>query len=621
MNNTLKTVSKRRLMVVGAVVAAVLLTLVAVVTRSEGSVDQSRPIFEAQRGPLTISVGVSGTIKALDQEIIKNEVEGQTTILYIIPEGTRVKEGDLLVELDASGLQDQLVAQEIKTQNAEAAYINARETLDVVRNQSQSDVNVAELEFRFANEDLVKFKEGDFPLQAKEAEAKVTLAKGDLRRAQDKVEGSRKLAERKFITPMELEADEQAAVKAQLDVEMAEEQMKLLRDFEYRRQLAQLESDAEQARLALERVKKKANADIVQAEAGLKAKELEYEREKSMLEKYKQQIVKTKRYAPREGLVVYATTGQGGYRGNAEPLQEGQNVRERQELIYLPRTNSYKAEAKVHESSLAKVAPGLPVTITVDAIPGRTFQGRVDFISPLPDAQSVWMNPDLKVYNTDIILEGDTEGLRTGMSCRGEILVKNLDDAIYVPVQAVVRESGEPTVYVVEGQKVNRRKVALGLDNNRMVQITEGLKQGETVLLAPPLAADEMTASGPRPAGGNGDAATGGTAAPSSSASNGTGAATSSETPSAAPQAGSGGTASPAATGGEGGPRRAENGAGGDLRSRFQNATPEERERMRAEWEQRMQNMTPEEREQMRQQRRQRGGGGEGGGEGRRGPE
>lgn len=621
MNNTLKTVSKRRLMVVGAVVAAALLTLVAVVTRSEGSVDQSRPIFEAQRGPLTISVGVSGTIKALDQEIIKNEVEGQTTILYIIPEGTRVKEGDLLVELDASGLQDQLVAQEIKTQNAEAAYINARETLDVVRNQSQSDVNIAELEFRFANEDLVKFKEGDFPLQAKEAEAKVTLAKGDLRRAQDKVEGSRKLAERKFITPMELEADEQAAVKAQLDVEMAEEQMKLLRDFEYRRQLAQLESDAEQARLALERVKKKANADIVQAEAGLKAKELEYEREKSMLEKYKQQILKTKRYAPREGLVVYATTGQGGYRGNAEPLQEGQNVRERQELIYLPRTNSYKAEAKVHESSLAKVAPGLPVTITVDAIPGRTFQGRVEFISPLPDAQSVWMNPDLKVYNTDIILEGDTEGLRTGMSCRGEILVKNLDDAIYVPVQAVVRESGEPTVYVVEGQKVNRRKVALGLDNNRMVQITEGLKQGETVLLAPPLAADEMTASGPRPAGGNGDAATGGTAAPSSSASNGTGAATSSETPSAAPQAGSGGTASPAATGGEGGPRRAENGAGGDLRSRFQNATPEERERMRAEWEQRMQNMTPEEREQMRQQRRQRGGGGEGGGEGRRGPE
>ncbi len=315
--------------------------------------------------------------------------------------------------------------------------------------------------YTFAQEDKKKFIEGDYPLQDRDAQAKVTLATGDMKRAQEKLDGSRRLAEKNYITTTELEADQQSALKAQLDLEMAEEQQKLLKDFEYKRQLAQLESDEKQAEMALDREKRKASANVVQAEADLKARELEHTREESKLEKLKEQLEKTKIYAPRDGLVVYATTGQGSFRGNSEPLAEGQSIRERQELIYLPTTDSYKAEVKVHESSLAKVRKGLPVTLTVDALPGHTYQGVVEFIAPLPDAQSVWMNPDLKVYNTDIHITGSTEGLRTGMSCGGEILVQEFEDALYVPVQSVVRESGVPTVYVVNGQKVERRKVAI----------------------------------------------------------------------------------------------------------------------------------------------------------------
>ena len=565
----------------GAVLVAVTATVATVARSVERSALDSRAVFETLHGPLTISVGVSGMIKALDQEIIRNEVEGQTTILSIIPEGRDVEEGELLVELDASRIQDQLVDQEIAAKNAEASFIHARENLEVVRNQAQSDVDRAELVYRFAKEDLQKFKDGDYPLQLKGADAKLTLAQGDLKRAQDKVEGSRRLAERDFITPMELEADEQAAVKAQLDLQMAQEQLKLLREFEYTRQLAQLESDEEQARMALERVQRKAAADVVQAEAELTAKQLASEREKGKLEKLREQLKKTKIYAPRAGLVVYATTGRGGWHGSEEPLAEGQTVRERQELIYLPTTDSYKAEVKVHESSLAKVKSGLPATLTVDALPGHTFQGQVEFISPLPDAQSVWMNPDLKVYNTDIRIQGSTEGLRTGMSCRGEILVKEIEDTVYVPVQSVVRESGVPTVYVVEGTKVERRKVALGLDNNRMVQIADGLTVGELVMLAPPLAADEIEARS------------------ASSRQNGASATRPSEQEATKAPATSPGTLPEQPSSAE---RAEPAGAGGDdLRARFRNASPEERERMRQEWQQRLQNMTPEERERIRE--------------------
>jgi hypothetical protein len=261
------------------------------------------------------------------------------------------------------------------------------------------------------------------------------------------------------------------------------------------------------------------------------------------------------------------------------------------------------------------VQPNLPVTLTIDALPGQSYRGVVEFIAPLPDAQSVWMNPDLKVYNTDIRMIGNTAGLRTGMSCRGEILVQEFDDTLYVPVQSVVRESGEPTVYVASGQKVERRKVAIGLDNNRMIQIEDGLRRGETVLLAPPLAADEMSV---RPASERANdgapADTGATAGPSMPAVEtiATPGPSSEERPARSLEPGASSETS-------GGARERGSGEGGG-RSRFENMTPEQREEMRKQWEERMQNMSPEERAQM-QERMQRRPRGENADEGQRRPE
>ena len=84
-----------------------------------------------------------------------------------------------------------------------------------MKNQAESDVDKAELAYRFAGEDRQKYIDGDFPLDSKDAEATVTLSQAELKRAQDKLDGSKRLSERKFITSMELEADQQAAVKAE----------------------------------------------------------------------------------------------------------------------------------------------------------------------------------------------------------------------------------------------------------------------------------------------------------------------------------------------------------------------------------------------------------------------
>ncbi len=484
--------TKNKILLIGLLVVVLLVIAgIAKVKLSQADSDSAvSATYQVKRGPLTISVMESGTIKAREQIIIKNEVEGRTSIIYLIPEGTVVKKGELLVELDASTLDDNKIDQEIRVQNAEASYINAKENLAVVENQAKSDVDLATLDLDFARQDLKKYLEGEYPNELRKAEANITLAEEELTRARETLKWSQTLFNEKYLSQTELQADQLSEKKKTLDVELAKNNLDLLKNFTYQRELAQLESDVSQAEMALERTTRKANANVVQAKADLTAKEAEYKRQNDKLDKINDQLEKTRIEAPADGLVIYATSAQtGGFRGNVEPLDEGQEIRERQELIYLPTADSSKAEITVHESNLQKIHVGMSAVITVDALPGQRFLGKVATIAPLPDAQRMWMNPDLKVYTTEIYIEGNGGTLRTGMSCQAEIVIDRYPDALSVPIQAVLQIAGTPTVYVKKGEGFEPRKIETGLDNNKVIHVFSGLEEGETIWLTPPLKA------------------------------------------------------------------------------------------------------------------------------------
>ncbi len=482
--------------------AAALLGLVALAViavpayrRLNPTATDTAPVFQAAKGLLEITVTESGTISPSEQLVLKSELEGHSTILYLIREGTEVKTGDLLVELDVTNLEDRRIEQSILAENAEASFIRSRETLDVVKSQAQSDVEKAELALQFAREDLEKYKEGDYPNKLKELEARITLASEEKQRAEEKLKWSQVLFKEKYLSESEIRADELSVKKAALDVDLAENNLKLLQDFEVRRENTKLESDVRQSEMALVRATGKARADVIQAEADLRAKESEFTQNKSQLEKLIAQIGKARITAPRDGLVVYATSGEFRWRGSSEPLAEGQEIRERQELIHLPTASSFIAKVKIHESNLKKVRPGMPVTLRADALPGMTFKGSVTSIAPLPDAMSAFMNPDLKLYDTDIRIEGGGDVLRTGMNCEATVHIASYPDAVHVPVQCVVRVNRQPIVFVNTPDGPVQRQVTIGEDNNRMVHILDGLVPGETVLLAPPLDTVEDTSA------------------------------------------------------------------------------------------------------------------------------
>lgn len=474
----------------GLLLTGGLLAAAAAVNDRSTKVKAGMATYTVERAPLSITLVESGTIKSRDQYVVKNEVEGRTSIIYVIDEGSIVEQGELLIELDSSELQDRLVDQQIQVENSEADYVSASENLEVVKIQTQSNMSKAELDNQFAIEDKQKYLEGEWPKELMEAETDVTLKDEELRRTTDSFNWSKRLYDEKYLSETEFRADELAMKRAQLQLALSQETIKLLRDFTHKRRIAELDSEIQQKALTLERVQRESSSDLIQAEARLRARDAELKRQQDRLRKIEDQITKTKIYAPAKGMVVYATSSEFSWRGDTEPLDEGQEVRERQELIHLPTADSMMVQIQVHESSLGKVKIGQPVQIRIDALPESQYTGRVTKIAPLPDAQSVFMNPDLKVYDTSIMIDGAHPELRTGMSCKATILIEDHLDAIAVPLQAVVGRGSQSLVYVVSGNQATSREVKTGLDNKAMILITDGLRSGERVLLTPPLSED-----------------------------------------------------------------------------------------------------------------------------------
>ena len=438
------------------------------------------------RDDRVIPIRESGTVQAVKSIHIESEVEGQVRIISIIPEGTLVKKDDLLVELDSSQLQDKLRQQEISLASAQASLTETQEALEIQKEQSKSDITAVELKLEFAGIDLKKYVEGDWPQEKREAQAEITIAEEELKRARNKLKWTEKLEGEGFVTRSELEADALAVKKAELDLVRAREKLRILEKYAYPRKLKELESKVEEAKRELARVNHKARAQLLQKQADLRAKQATFALEEQKLTKIKDQIDKCRIAAPAPGLVVYFSGRWGRRWGASEIIQEGTMVRQRQKMITLPDVSAMRVEVSIHESAVDKVKPDQKVSITVDALPTRRFEAHVKSVAAIADSQSSWLNPDLKKYRTEVHIDSEPEGLKPGMSAKVEIVVAELKNVVNVPIQAVTEHQKRECCYVVVDDHLEMRVVKLGMADDKRVVVEEGLAPGERVLLYAP---------------------------------------------------------------------------------------------------------------------------------------
>jgi RND family efflux transporter MFP subunit len=152
----------------------------------------------------------------------------------------------------------------------------------------------------------------------------------------------------------------------------------------------------------------------------------------------------------------------------------------------------------VPERELAKLSVGQPAELSFDAVPGRVFQGQIALISPSIDPATATFSVRIRVTETGGLL-------RPGMFARVAIVYERKPDALQIPRTALLDGDGPPKVFVVKNGKAMERAVKLGLSNGAWIEVTEGLKDGEQVVVVgqgavKPGAAVRVVNSSARPA-------------------------------------------------------------------------------------------------------------------------
>jgi len=254
--------------------------------------------------------------------------------------------------------------------------------------------------------------------------------------------------------------------------------------YEFPKQTEKLLSDYDEAKRELERIEARARSKLTQAQARLKSSQATYLLQKRRLEKLQKQLKACTIKAPAPGQVVYGSSEQPWYRQDRQ-IEEGAEIYERQKIISIPDPTEMKVEIKVHETWIDKVKVDQKANITVAAFPDETFTGKVLKKAPLA-AQQWFLSQDLKVYETDVSIDGTHDSIKTGMSAKVEIIIDELKDVLIVPIQAVITQEGEKVCYCLKKNRPQKRKVETGSFNNDFVEIKSGLAEGEKVMLNPP---------------------------------------------------------------------------------------------------------------------------------------
>lgn len=134
------------------------------------------------------------------------------------------------------------------------------------------------------------------------------------------------------------------------------------------------------------------------------------------------------------------------------------------------------ATLHVPERELARLHPGQPAMLEVDAIPGEQFGGEIARISPVIDGSS-------GTFRVTVELRHHGGRLRPGMFGRFHIVFDSREEVVLVPVGAVMNEDGRRSVFVINGHEAQRRSVQIGYRNNGDYEITDGLEPGERVVV------------------------------------------------------------------------------------------------------------------------------------------
>jgi HlyD family secretion protein/macrolide-specific efflux system membrane fusion protein len=264
---------------------------------------------------------------------------------------------------------------------------------------------------------------------------------------------------------------------------------------DYQRDVERCQADVDQARLAVEyaelmldrRKKGLAERGVPQADVDfaandLAAKRVAYERAKVALVAARDKLRYTEIQSPLDGTVI-----EKGIRVGEVVTPGVQATFEGKPLLTVADLSTIIVKADLNQIDVARVKLGQKVTLTLDALPGKSYEAEITKVAP---ASMLPKGKDVDVFPVEATLKAPDGDIKPGMTADVRVHIETKPKVLVLPIEAVVKEKGKSWVTVVtydeKGRpKTDRAEVTTGARNDREVEIVSGVKEGQKILIKP----------------------------------------------------------------------------------------------------------------------------------------
>ena len=422
-------------------------TAAIVISMSPGDTN-SQLTHTITRDDLVVTVTAQGILESSDNSEIKCQVNGRSTVIWVIENGTVVEKGDELVRLDTLLIEEQI---DQRTKYAHWSRSSAE----------RSAANVASAQLKVS-----QYEQGTYVASLMKLQKDLVVAESKLRSAENILQHTRLMAQSNYKSNIEVEEKEFAVEQAQLDVKLKKTEIDVLKRFTRNERLQSLRGE-----LAAAQATHKANAERSTADAS---------RRDRALKEFENCVVR----APQSGMVIHPNIA----KWLTAPIAEGSTVRKDQVLLRMPDLAKMQVKLNIHESLVDRLEKGLPAKVS---LPNMTIDGTVSSVASIAKPASIWSGYEVK-YDTYIELPS-AKGLMPGMSAEVEVIVARHEDVLTIPVAAITETEAESDVeteeeyfcWVKTPTGVERRQLALGDSNGVFTVVEKGLKAGDEVILNP----------------------------------------------------------------------------------------------------------------------------------------
>jgi len=225
----------------------------------------------------------------------------------------------------------------------------------------------------------------------------------------------------------------------------------------------QAEADLSRMRQDFERHREMHARDLISTEVFERVK-YDFEAQQARVELVDLELSYSKIKAPFAGVV------------SERMIKLGNQVNTVDPIFVITAMDPLQATLDVPERELARLEDDQRVSVRLDALPGEVFDGFVQRIAPVIDAGS-------GTFRVTVEVSDSNDRLRPGMFGRFQIVFDQRESVLLAPVEAVALEDGRASVYVIEDGVVSQRTIELGYRNNGKYEVTQGLSEGERVVV------------------------------------------------------------------------------------------------------------------------------------------